>query len=314
MKNTIIVMGANPAWQKTLRFSGLRKNGVCRAERMNAYPGGKGVNFCRAASCFGEAETVLFQFAGGGGNGKRLCGALDAEGIRHETIETQAETRCCITCLDSTDGSMTELIEPSGKIEPDEAEEFLDRLKAKLGNASLFAIAGSLPDGTDPALYEKAAGIATAAGVPVLADAVKGIVPVLDLPGRIILKVNREEFLRLTECDRLSRALEYASKRWRNAGFAITDGPGNAVFTDRGRSGSLSLPDMERIISPLGAGDTAAAVLASRIAKGADLPEAFRTALAAASASCLSERAGEFRPEDCNALLSQIHIMERIPN
>ncbi len=209
---------------------------------------------------------------------------------------------------------MTELIEPSGKIEPDEAEEFLDRLKAKLGNASLFAIAGSLPDGTDPALYEKAAGIATAAGVPVLADAVKGIVPVLDLPGRIILKVNREEFLRLTECDRLSRALEYASKRWRNAGFAITDGPGNAVFTDRGRSGSLSLPDMERIISPLGAGDTAAAVLASRIAKGADLPEAFRTALAAASASCLSERAGEFRPEDCNALLSQIHIMERIPN
>ncbi len=70
MKNTIIVMGANPAWQKTLRFSGLRKNGVCRAERMNAYPGGKGVNFCRAASCFGEAETVLFQFAGGGGERK----------------------------------------------------------------------------------------------------------------------------------------------------------------------------------------------------------------------------------------------------
>lgn len=309
MKKTIAVMGANPAWQKTLNFAALHKNRVNRAARMETYPAGKGVNFCRAAACFGKTETVLFQFAGGS-NGKRLCRALDAEGIRHETIETEAETRCCVTCLDNTDGSMTELIEPSAKVTEREAEEFLARLKAGIGNASLFAITGSLPDGTETSLYERAAGIAAAAGIPVLADAVKGISPVLDLPGKIILKVNREEFLRLTECGGLQQAFEYASKRWRNVCFAITDGPGNAVFSDGERYGSCALPRLDRVISPLGAGDTAAAVLASCIVTGTDLPEAFRTALAAASANCLSERAGEFRMEDCRALLPRIRIQD----
>jgi fructose-1-phosphate kinase PfkB-like protein len=276
---------------------------------METYPAGKGVNFCRAAACFGKAETLLLQFAGGS-NGKRLREALDMEGIRHETIETEAETRCCITCLDSAHSSMTELIEPSSRVTPSEAEKFLNCLKAKLGNASLFAISGSLPDRTDISLYERAAGIAVSAGIPVLADAVKGIAPVLELPGRIILKVNRDEFLRLTECDGLQLALKYASKRWRNACFAITDGSGNAVFSDGERYVSCSLPRLKRVISPLGAGDTASAVLASCITTGTELPKAFCTALASASANCLSERAGEFQKNDMEALLPQIQLSE----
>ena len=196
---TIFVMGANPAWQKTLVFQRLKTGAVNRAVSMEVYPAGKGVNVCRAAACFGTAETRLFQFAGGT-TGQRLCTALDELGIRHETVETRHETRTCVTCLDHAEGSMTELIEPSGAVSETEAENFLQILKEQICEASVFVISGSLPDGTDASLYRRATEIAVAAGVPVIADAVKGIEAVLDLPGRIILKVNREEFFKITGC------------------------------------------------------------------------------------------------------------------
>ena len=307
MKKTIFVLGANPAWQKTLHFSELRPGEVNRAARMSSYPAGKGVNFCRAATGFGVAETLLFQFAGGM-EGERLRAGLEREGIRHETVVTAAETRCCVTCLDRETGKMTELIEPSGRVSEEEADELLRRLAAKIPAASLFAIAGSLPDGADLSLYEKAASIAVAAGIPVLADAVKGIAPVLDLPGRIILKVNRGEFLAITGCNGLEEAHRCAAKRWPFAGFAVTAGPDRATFADRGRGCIYTLPRLDRIVSPLGAGDTASAVLASGLLAGTDPAEAFRSALAAASANCLTERAGEFKREDWSSLLPQVRM------
>ena len=212
MKQSLLVMGANPAWQSTLFFAGLEKNRVNRASLLTNYPAGTGVNFCRAARCFGQAAPLLLQFAGGS-TGARLCAALDREGIRHETVETEAETRCCITCLDSADHTMTELIEPSHPVTPGEAAQFLARLSAHIGEAALFAVTGSLPDGTDPALYRQAAEIALDAGVPMVIDAVNGIAPVLELPGRMILKVNREELLRLTGADTQESAFRNLQQR-----------------------------------------------------------------------------------------------------
>ena len=115
MKQSLLVMGANPAWQSTLFFAGLEKNRVNRASLLTNYPAGKGVNFCRAARCFGQAAPLLLQFAGGS-TGARLCAALDREGIRHETVETEAETRCCITCLDSADCSPSPAACPTAPI------------------------------------------------------------------------------------------------------------------------------------------------------------------------------------------------------
>ena len=286
---TIFVMGANPAWQKTLVFSALKTGEVNRAVSMEVYPAGKGVNVCRAAACFGTAETRLFQFAGGA-TGQRLCAALDELGIRHETVETRHETRTCVTCLDCAEGSMTELIEPSGAVSETEAEKFLQILKAHICEASVLVISGSLPDGTDPLLYRRAAEIAVAAGVPVIADAVKGIEAVLELPGRIILKVNREEFFKITGCSEIKSAHRMAAERWKNVSFAVTNGPDTATFS--------------------GGGDTATAVFASCLLDGMAEAEAFRVALSAASANCLSARAGEFDPAEQRKILENLRCSD----
>lgn len=306
MRQSLLVMGANPAWQSTLFFAGLEKNRVNRASLRTNYPAGKGVNFCRAARCFGEADPLLLQFAGGS-TGARLCAALDREGIRHETVETGAETRCCITCLDSADHTMTELIEPSSPVTPDEAAQFRTRLLAHIGEAALFAVTGSLPDGTDPALYRQAAEIALTSGVPMVIDAVNGIAPVLELPGRMVLKVNREELLRLAGADTVENAVRNLQQRNRQLAVAVTAGADEALFFDGEEAYRYSIPDLP-VVNPLGAGDTAAAVLSSALAAGVEPPEAFRRALAAASANCLSEQAGQFRPEQYRQILPLVQI------
>ena len=282
---------------------------VNRAVSMEVYPAGKGVNVCRAAACFGTAEARLFQFAGGA-TGQRLCAALDELGIRHETIETRYETRTCVTCLDRAAESMTELIEPSGADSEAEAERFLQILKARIRKASVFVVSGSLPDGTDPSLYKRAAEIAVAAGVPVIADAVKGIAPVLELPGRIVLKVNREEFFKITGCSEIESAHRTAEKRWGNVSFAVTNGPGEATYSGDGRFFRYAVPRLEHAVSPLGAGDAATAVFASCLLDGMAEAEAFRVALSAASANCLSARAGEFDPADQRKILENLRCTD----
>ena len=143
-----------------------------------------------------------------------------------------------------------------------------------------------------------------------IADAVKGIAPVLELPGRIVLKVNREEFFKITGCSEIESAHRTAEKRWGNVSFAVTNGPGEATYSGDGRFFRYAVPRLEHAVSPLGAGDAATAVFASCLLDGMAEAEAFRVALSAASANCLSARAGEFDPADQRKILENLRCTD----
>ena len=216
----ILVFGANPAWQKTLTFPRLTPGAVNRAVSLDAYAAGKGVNFCRAAAGHGRCRTLLFQFSGGE-NGARHEAALRDEGICFHRIRTAAETRCCLTCLDRTTGEMTELIEPSSPVTPEEATAMTAAFSRSLADATGAAIVGSLPDGTDPNLYCDIIRLIREKGVPVLIDAAANIVPALDLAEKFILKINRRELQNLTGGTSPAAALSTARDRWPGAIFVI---------------------------------------------------------------------------------------------
>ena len=84
--------------------------------------------------------------------------------------------------------------------------------------------------------------------------------------------------------------------------MAVTDGPAAARIHSRDRAWEISLPRLENIVSPIGAGDCATAMMAHALASGGaamldDAPtmaEAFAHALACASASCLTDTPSVF--------------------
>ena len=304
-KPLIAVIGANPAWQKTLFFREFIPGKVNRAYREENYPSGKGVNFCRALRCSGLGESVLLQFAGGA-NGKLHCDGLDIAGFKHKTVSASAETRNCITCLDDL-GNMSELIGVSGRVTDREADEFIALLKEELDHIDLLAITGSLPDGSDPELYCRAAELAAEKNIPVLIDALVGIEGVLSQKNMAILKVNQEEFFKITGEKDIVSAHRLAQKLYPGKIFAVTNGAETATLSADGIFYEYSLPEIQ-VVSPLGAGDTAAAVLSALLAVKKSPSESFKMALAAASANCLSAVAGDFLPEKSSEISSEIKI------
>ncbi|KPA79793.1 tagatose-6-phosphate kinase-like protein [Leptomonas pyrrhocoris] len=299
----ILVVGPNPALQKTLTFGELRLDAVNRASAIREYTGGKGTNFCRASACFKASpnfcNTTLFTFVGGE-TGKRVVDFLKGEDIAVHPISVPGETRTCVTCLDEKHGTMTEIIEPSYPV-PAESAGDMDRvLKERLQHAGGLAIMGSLPDHTSPELYTRWTQMAAEAKKPVLLDAIKGIEASLKVPNvTSILKVNMEELYKLTGKSTPESAFAYAMREWTVHILAVTDGPRSAYIQERGKAlHTLHVPRLDSVVSPLGAGDTADAIFFAQYIHGVPADKAFRFALAAASANCFQKDAGKFEHRD----------------
>ncbi len=301
---SIAAVGANPAWQKVLTFEKLYPGRVNRARECRQLAAGKGVNLARAAATWGT-RCGVFQLAGGL-PGELLTKYLDAEGVPHLTITTDAPTRECVTCLCLATGTATELIAPPGVIAPREAATFQEAVLASLSTLKGIALCGTLPPGIASEFY---AAVATArpSGSLLLADAWKDIGPALEV-GVDILKINTEEldelFPGLTPVEAARRCL--ATKR---VGMvALTAGAGNAFLFHKKEAWRFTIPPLDTIVNPIGAGDTVSGVFLSELVAGAPPQFAFRSALAAGSASCLTVAPASFELAFSRSLVDTILI------
>ena len=301
----ILAVGANPAWQKSLFFAELRPGEVNRATGGDEYPAGKGVNFCRAAICCGGRAVRLFQFTGGN-SGEQLKQALCEEGIDAVSVETPVETRCCITCLDQRHNSMTELIEPTGALSPEIGRLLLQKLETALPGAAGIAVVGTRPPGLGPEFCAEIARLAETAGIPLLIDTFSELAPLLEADCDKYLKINVEELRILTGIEAVPAALNRIADRHPRLTVAITGGSGEAYLLHGETLLCFCPPRVAAVASPLGCGDTASAVFFIGILDGLPPEEAFHRALAAASANCLTPRAGCFRQEAFESLLPQV--------
>ncbi len=303
----ILVLGPNPAWQKTLFFPEFRFGQVNRADEMMAFPSGKGINFCRAARCWGKAGTRLFQF-GGGEIGGRLCRELDKEGLHYVNIETAADTRTCTTCLCRKSGVMTEIIDPTPVLPTETIQQMLDAIRGNIGQYAAVSITGTIPGGTKTDLYYRAALLARENNIPIMVDSWQHIEDVLRTGGEMILKVNLDELARITGIQEPREAIATAFERYPLHAVAITDGPGTAYAATREQGWSFRLPVLEKIVSPLGSGDTNASILLSEYLDGTSFEQAFACALAAATANCLTPLCGSFDKAVAETFCRQIEI------
>ncbi|MFA7232276.1 MAG: carbohydrate kinase family protein, partial [Victivallaceae bacterium] len=184
-------------------------------------------------------------------------------------------------------------------------------LQANLSNCAGVAFCGTLPTGTGIELYVRTAETIKAAGLPLLVDSWQNIAPVLKVGGNMILKVNAEELQVITSENNTEKALSAAINSFPLSAIAVTDGPGNARLAFDHQLYSFELPKLEHIVSPLGCGDTAAAVFLSEYLRGKELPDAFASALAAASANCLTAVCGSFDITNAKRIQKEIVITNK---
>ncbi len=107
----IVTLGTTPALQRTMRFESLRVDSVNRAIAVHEHTAGKSNNAARVIHTMGT-RCIATGFLGGR-SGEFCRRELESAGIAHQFVEVQANTRTCITLIDQTQHTATELVEES---------------------------------------------------------------------------------------------------------------------------------------------------------------------------------------------------------
>jgi tagatose 6-phosphate kinase len=306
----VLTVCLNPAWQKALFFPHLIVGAVNRAARVCESGGGKGINAARALRVAGVPVTVAL-FAGGH-TGELLRADLAALGCGELCEGLAAPTRTCTTVVDLAAGSVTELIEPSAPVAPAQVEALRAKILAELPCLAGVALCGTVPPGVPETFYGEVAQAARAAGALVVLDGVSGVGPAL-AAGVDILKINAAELRLLSGIDDLETAGRHCLERYRLRWLGVTAGPDTAWLFGPETVVRYELPRLDGVRSTIGAGDCATGILLGRSA-GSDLSrtaliEAFAAALAAASASCLTDTPAWFEPAEAARIRERIAWM-----
>src|SRR5438045_953851 len=111
-----------------MRFARLEIDAVNRAAEVYEYASGKSVNVARVLHTCGE--RVLAVGLLGGEAGRIFRRDLERSGIPHDFVETAAPTRMCLTAIDDSTGTVTELIEEAPPVDESEWK----RLSGVIGN------------------------------------------------------------------------------------------------------------------------------------------------------------------------------------
>ncbi|KAJ1424277.1 Ribokinase-like protein [Ochromonadaceae sp. CCMP2298] len=287
MNGPVVVVGLNPALQRTITLAGLKVGGVNRAASVEVGIGGKGQNVIVASRHMQlQKPSQLLQFLGTGGEGDLLSNLLLERNVDPQhSVRVSASTRTCTTLVDQTSGLATEIVEPSGKVDEQEIQALLRAAAAFKGQGASLAVMGSMPPGCTPALYAQILRAAADSSSKVLLDCTVGVPEALqackgtdgdsDGGGNLgcptMLKTNVEELLQLCglppiDCpspmDLLSAARTLTQGIARGGLFlAVTDGPRPAFFvsTQTEEVFKLTLPPLGfQIVNPIGAGDAVA--------------------------------------------------------
>lgn len=291
----ILVAGLNPAWQQIFTLPSLHAGAVNRAAGFVELASGKGMNAAKILAARGHTVSLLQVLAGE--RGERVRSACVGRGIRSLHVFVPGETRVCATLLNGNE--TTEVIAPFTVSDPDLSKKLFAQIPDEKFDALL--VCGTVPAG----MREDEVGMLAArvAAPLTIWDSVAGLSA--DALSRVTwLKVNAEEYRTL--------APRLATSGARPA-LLITDGPRPAIvgLPDAGSESGVEteacfVPPLDKVVNPIGAGDTVTAVLADGLLSGLAPRAAVSKALAAAAASCLDVLPAVWDPEVAERLETQI--------
>lgn len=306
----LLVVGANPAIDLYYCLDHLQVGDVNRVAAVRAEAGGKANNLARAYRRLGGRP--LTTGIAGGDTGRRILDRLTAEGIAHDYVDGDGESRQTVTAV--ANGVTTVLLEPGPLVNA----ETLARLEAKVATlastASAVAIVGSLPPGASKDFLAELVRRARAASAgPVALDTSGEALQVAAFAGPHVIKINADEYERAFRQSARNRSVVEAHfQSLADRGLetlCITDGPrGALIFSTQARF--VVRTETDGPISTAGAGDAFLAGFLFALHRGDGLTAAARLASAAAAAALRTVGAGCIEPADVDMALSRTQVLD----
>ena len=311
----IVTLTINPAIDIFVNVARVEPTRKLRCSPPKRDPGGGGINVARVAHRLGGDVTAIYPI--GGQIGKLLQRLLEREDVASLVTPSHVETRENFTAYEESTGKQYRFVLPGSPLHRAEWEAVLDRL-ASLAERPIFVVAsGSVPPGAPDNFFARVARHAKALGAKTVIDT-SGIALAAALEeGVTIIKPNLVELTELVAApldrdeDRIAACRKLAAEG-RAEIVALTLGEHGALLVTAERAWQALPLDIEAV-STVGAGDSFLGGLVAALADGKPLDEAFRVAVAAASAAVLMPGTGLCQPEDVKRLLPHVKIKEIVP-
>lgn len=306
----ILCVSPNAAIDKTAIVSPFRLNQIHRPQQVLALPGGKGCNVARALKRLGESPVVTGWV--GGFAGQFIEAGLRHEGIETAFVQTDFESRTCLSILDPENNTLTELYENGAPIPADRLDALIEQVRALAGQCEVITLSGSLPAGVPTDFYAQLIEIAHGAGKRVFLDA-SGEALKRGLDAKpFLIKPNRKEF-----SDLIGRELPDVAA-YAQAASEVAAHSGTTVVLSLGADGAIAAnaqdvchikPPTLKVTSPVGSGDSLLAGVTYGLLRGYSLVDALRYGVAAGTANALNIGAGIFSAADFERVYEGVTVV-----
>jgi 6-phosphofructokinase 2 len=308
----IVTLTINPAIDIFVNVDRVQSTHKLRCSPPKRDPGGGGINVARVAHRLGADVTAIYPI--GGQIGKLLHRLVEREDIASLVTPSHVETRENFTAYEEETGEQFRFVLPGSRLHRVEWEAVLDRL-ASLTEPPKFVVgSGSMPPGAPDDFYARVARQAKALGAKTVIDTSGPALAAALAEGVTVIKPNLVEFMAYTK-----NSLERDDERIAACRQLTADGRAEIVALTLGDQGALlvtadrawrALPLKIEAVSTVGAGDSFLGGLVAALAAGRPLEEAFRVAVASASAAVRMPGTGLCQPEDVKRLLPEVQIKE----
>ena len=305
----ITTVTMNASLDKAYYMDKTIKNGtVMRVPSCHTSAGGKGMNVARAAALCGAKVQATGLV--GGFNGQQLEALLDLDKIPHQFGYVNGETRCCINILDPGYGS-TEYLEPGCEVSKEEEQKFLEMFPEIIKDSDVVTISGSLPRGIGKDVYGKMITKVKEMGKQVILDTSGEALKYGIEAGPTLVKPNHEEMEQFfgVKISTIEDVIFYAGKL-RAMGI-------DYVVISLGKNGALmicddgvyhGMPPKVSVVNTVGCGDSMVGAFAVAMERHDTPEQALKYAVAVATANAMSPNTGDFDPEVCKEILTQVTV------
>jgi 1-phosphofructokinase len=306
----ILSVTLNPCVDHALFVSQLKVGDTNRVTRTETDAGGKGVNLSRVVAELG-GKTVATGFLGGG-PGAYIRKVLDAQGVLHDFVEIERDTRMNFSVEDDGGTPPTTLNEAGPQIEPQEWEDLVRHVERYAASAWWVTLGGSIPPGVPGDAFARLCQTAHKAGSKVLLDADGEALRLGLEAGPDFIKPNAKEASRL-----LGRPVETLDQA-KEAALELHRGGISTVVVSRGADGAV-LASQGRVVcgvspkvhtrSTIGSGDSLLGGMLWAMTESKSIEEAFAWGLAAGAATATTDGSEIARRAVVKSLLPEAQVI-----
>jgi 6-phosphofructokinase 2 len=309
MQAPIVTLTMNPALDVSSAVDRVVPERKLRCGPSTLHPGGGGINVARAIRNLGGSARAVYPL--GGPDGEVYRGLAKESGIEGEVIAIDGNTRENFTISETSSGRQYRFVLPGPRLSEAEWQACLSAVADRLPRGGYLIASGSLPPGVPEDFYAMLARVAADSDARVVVDASgPPLTAALD-EGVFLVKPSREELSELVAADReldvgdLVEAARSLVRGDRAEVVALTLGAEGALLISRTDVMRLPTPRVA-VVSAVGAGDAFLAGLVLRLAVGDPMGTAFRTAVAAGTATAMMPATELCRAEDVARLEGEI--------